>query len=366
MANTEDKDEIRDQITQQLSQTPFACSSLTRLSGGTANFVYRGTPSSPDSIIIKHTKDYVASNQDFKLDAKRCHFEEAILQALDGLPSHSQGNITVKTPRVFNFDRERNTQILEDLPNSLDLKNFLLSGWCRDVSASSGRLLGRSLGCWLKSFHDWARKGEQAEIRSFLAQNESMKGLKFYVNYSMLMDTIANFPGVLEESRDVFEEVKTFAAAEMKERDHEDGFGIIHGDFWTGNVLIPNVPLVEQSDTTLFIIDWELCQIGTRALDLGQMIAELYETKLFKNVDCGVWAIQGFLEGYGPLSDDMAFRTAIHVGVHLVVWGSRVAGWGSEEKIEEVVKVGRDLIVQGWGKNKEWFERHDLECLFKQ
>lgn len=72
MASIEEKDEVRDQIAQQLSQTPFACSSLTRLSGGTANFVYRGTPSSPDSIIIKHTKDYVASNQSFKLDAKRC------------------------------------------------------------------------------------------------------------------------------------------------------------------------------------------------------------------------------------------------------------------------------------------------------
>ena len=73
MANMEEKDEIRDQIAQQLSQTPFACSSLSRLSGGNANFVYRGNPSSsPGSIIIKHSKDYAASNPNFKLDAQRC------------------------------------------------------------------------------------------------------------------------------------------------------------------------------------------------------------------------------------------------------------------------------------------------------
>lgn len=72
MANVEEKDEIRDQIAQELSKTPFACSSLSRLSGGNANFVYRGNPSSsPDSIVIKHSKDYVASNPNFKLDAKR-------------------------------------------------------------------------------------------------------------------------------------------------------------------------------------------------------------------------------------------------------------------------------------------------------
>jgi thiamine kinase-like enzyme len=131
------------------------------------------------------------------------------------------------------------------------------------------------------------------------------------------------------------------------------------------SVLLPNVPFIEQSETTLFVIDWELCQIGSRALDLGQMIAELYETKLFKNVDCGVWVIEGLLEGYGLLSEEMAFRTAIHVGVHLVVWGSRVAGWGSQEQVEEVVQVGKDLIVQGWNKNRAWFEGNALECLFR-
>ena len=72
-ANTDERDETRDEIAQQLSPTPFACSSLTRLSGGTANFVYRGTLSSTgQSIVIKHTKDHSASNPDFKIDVTRC------------------------------------------------------------------------------------------------------------------------------------------------------------------------------------------------------------------------------------------------------------------------------------------------------
>ncbi|KAJ5986641.1 hypothetical protein N7451_011006 [Penicillium sp. IBT 35674x] len=365
MTENNEKDEVRDQIAQELSQTPFACSSLTRLSGGTANFVYRGTPAStPDSIIIKHTKSYVASNLSFKLDPKRCYFEEAILQALDGLPSHSQGNITVKTPRILHFDKETNTQVMEDLPNSLDMKSFLLSGLAKGVSKAAGHALGRAVGTWLRTFHDWADTPEQRECRSLLVQNESMKQLKFYVNYSMLLDTIADFPDTLEDSRGVFEELKNFAAVEMEKTDQENGIGTIHGDFWTGNVLIPNVPLDEERDTTLFVIDWELCQIGPRALDLGQMIAELYETKLFKGVDCGRWVIKGLIEGYGRLNDEMAFRIAMHVGVHLAVWGSRVQGWGTQEQVEEVVKVGRDLIVQGWNKNKAWFETGDLACLF--
>jgi hypothetical protein len=140
----------------------------------------------------------------------------------------------VKTPRVLHFDQENNTQVLEDLPNSIDLKSFLLSDLCHGVSETSGRSLGSALGSWLKTFHNWASKSEQADSRSLLAQNGTMKDLKFYVNYSMLMDTIANFPGILEDSRSVFEELKDFAAAELKKSEEEDGFGIIHGDFWTG------------------------------------------------------------------------------------------------------------------------------------
>ncbi|CAI7613835.1 unnamed protein product [Penicillium discolor] len=365
-ANTDERDETRDKISQQLSPTPFACSSLTRLSGGTANFVYRGTLSSTGrSIIIKHTKDHSASNPDFKIDVTRCHFEEAILHALDGLAMYTNGKITVKTPRLLDFNRETNTQVFEDLPNSIDLKNFLLSKVSHDLSESSGQALGRALGSWLRLFHHWTAEKEQIESTKILGENKVMKDLKFWVNYTLLLDTIENFPDILEGNRDIFEKVRDLAAAELEQQSHDDGYGVIHGDFWTGNVLLPNVPLTDQSPTTIFIVDWELSQIGSRALDLGQMIAELYETKLFKNVDGGVWIIQGFLEGYGALEDEMAFRTAIHVGVHLICWGSRVPGWGTQKQIEEVVKLGRDLIVHGWRKDKAWFAEGTLSCLFK-
>ncbi|KAJ5960800.1 uncharacterized protein N7479_007950 [Penicillium vulpinum] len=362
-ANTNEQDPTRDEIAQQLASTPFACSSFTRLSGGTANFVYRGTLSSTgQSIIIKHTKDHSASNPDFKIDVARCHFEESILQALDGLAVHTSGKITVKTPRLLNFNKETDTQVLEDLPNSVDLKNFLLSEVSRDLSEPSARALGSALGSWLKSFHTWSAEERQMESRNVLAENKAMRNLKFWVNYTMLIDTIPIFPGILEGDRDIFEKVRDLAAAELEQ---QRGFGLIHGDFWTGNILIPNVPLTHQSELTMFIVDWELSHIGSRALDLGQMIAELYETKLFKNADGGVWIIRGFLEGYGTLNDEMAFRTAIHVGVHLICWGSRVPGWGTEKQVEEVVKVGRDLIVHAWSKDKAWFAEGALGCLFK-
>ncbi|CEJ62153.1 hypothetical protein PMG11_10661 [Penicillium brasilianum] len=363
-----EQDEVRKEVEQQLAQTSFRCSSLSQLSGGTANFVYRGIPLSgdPESIIIKHTKNYLSSNASFKLDAERCHFEGAILKALDGLESPELSDkIKIKTPQLFHFDKETNTQVLEDLPDSVDLKHYLISEASRDMSKTSALALGNSLGSWLRAFHSWAAKPEQAEIREILSRNQPLKDLKFYINYIWLLDTIGKFPTILEDSRDVFEKVRESAAEELKRTEYDDEYNVIHGDFWTGNVLMSSMPLTSDSQTTLFVIDWEMAQIGSRALDLGQMIAETYETKLFKNVEHGVWVIEGLMDAYGHLTDRMAFRTAIQVGTHLVCFGSRVAGWGSPEQVEEVVNVGRDLIVQAWKENKSWFEGHHLRCLFQ-
>ncbi|KAJ6141587.1 hypothetical protein N7470_009977 [Penicillium chermesinum] len=352
-SNRDEKDAVREEVQQLLAKTPFACSSLSRLSGGTANFVYRGQPDSgkPNSIIIKHTKNYLASNSSFQLDAARCHFEGAILEALHDLNPWEAENVSVKAPRLLHFDREANTQVLEDLPDSVDLKNFLISALSREVSKPTARSLGKALG--------------PLPLKKSLADNK-LKGLKHYINYSMLLETIPNFPDILKADASTFARVRDYAAAEPQEDDPNADYGIIHGDFWTGNVLIPNVPPTSQSHTTLLVIDWEMAHVGYRALDLGQMVAELYETKLFKNVEPGLWILDGLLEGYGPLSDKTAFRTAIHVGVHLVCFGSRVAGWGTAQQVEEVVQVGRDLIVHAWNEDKAWFRGHDLACIFQE
>lgn len=64
-------------ILSELSTTPYVCSSVEQLSGGTANFVFRGTLLRPrqdgtTTVVIKHTEDYIASNREFKLSAQRC------------------------------------------------------------------------------------------------------------------------------------------------------------------------------------------------------------------------------------------------------------------------------------------------------
>jgi hypothetical protein len=70
-------DEITLQVRKALEGGPYACTSLVKLSGGTANFVYRGNLVVPlddgtKTIVIKHTEGYVAQHPAFKLTPERC------------------------------------------------------------------------------------------------------------------------------------------------------------------------------------------------------------------------------------------------------------------------------------------------------
>lgn len=95
------------------------------------------------------------------------------------------------------------------------------------------------------------------------------------------------------------------------------------------------------------------------------MIAELYEFTLYRDIKAGLWLIEGFVDGYGFIDDEFAYRTALHVGTHLVGFGSAVPGWGTSDQQENVARTGRDIILRAWQKDRAWFEVHDLAPLFR-
>ncbi|KAF3769968.1 hypothetical protein M406DRAFT_354197 [Cryphonectria parasitica EP155] len=188
-----------------------------------------------------------------------------------------------------------------------------------------------------------------------------MQMIKLNYGYKLLLSRVEAHPDLLQNAKPVFEEVIAMAMAELEDRTK---LQVIHGDFWTGNILLPDEVLQPSKRTPLLVIDWEMLQLWLPQLDLGQMIAELYELYLYKRIKAGLWLIEGFVAGYGIVDDDFAFRTALHVGTHLVGFGSMVPGWGTPEQAMEVVGVGRDIILRAWAKDRKWFESHDLSSLF--
>lgn len=357
-------------VKAELAETAFACDDLVPLTGGNANFVFRGHLAKPladgtTRILIKHGEGYVSSNPSFALPTSRCSLEFECLASLKHLAASTNEWCSVRTPKLHHFNPQTNTQVQEYLPDSLDLKTYAFKHFLPSTPESKKAQcigIGLSLGRWLKNFHEWVAAPEQAKLRTDATANVALQKLKHATYYEYLIQFVDKFPTLLGDSREVFDQVKAMSEAELAD---DATLQVVHGDFWTGNALIPDREITEPVETPMFIVDWEVVSLGVCARDVGQMMAELYMLKLFKDIDAGLWIIEGYLEGYGALDEDTAFRVAIHVGCHLVVIGGSVAGWGEAEDVERVVAHGRDMIVKGWQKDKAWFEGGDLKSLFR-
>ncbi|OKL63122.1 hypothetical protein UA08_01252 [Talaromyces atroroseus] len=376
----EEKDQLALELTRELSHTPYVCSSLTHLSGGTANFLFRGILACPlddgaQTVVVKHSKEFVAANRNFALEVSRCAFEETMLNALDSLPNTTTGKISVRTPHLYHFDQKQNTQILEDLADTIDLKTVLVSPEAGIVlPQSTSTAIGRAVGAWLRAFHSWTAQPAQANLHKEMAVNEPMRKLRYQISYGAFADVVQKFPDIWVEYGSILNQVQEMAAQEYSQSICDQGvedWGIIHADFWAGNVLIPNTPSLDNRQLEgmdVYIIDWELSQFGRKVYDVGQMIGDLYERKHFLNVDSAIWTIQGFVAGYGPLDDAMAFRAAIHVGVHLICWYIRrdpTAPFLEDPKlIHGAIRTGSEFIVKAWKKDRAGFDDTPLACLF--
>lgn len=248
-----DEQALAQQVLHRLAQSPYACSALSKLSGGSANFLYRGTLTQPlhrpeedagtaatKTVVIKLSTDFVAVNRNFPLDVTRCIFEESMLHALAGFSqtiATPSAHTWVKAPRLYSFDREMHIQILEDFVDTTDLTTILESSSVdHTLPGSSSQSVGRALGSWLRSFHNWASAPAQRELVARVGPNEGMRELKCLVTYDSFIEILERHPEVIEGHKDTLEHVKATMKYEFKRPvpEGDETRGLIHGDFWAG------------------------------------------------------------------------------------------------------------------------------------
>lgn len=144
----------------------------------------------------------------------------------------------VKTPRLYLFNHETNTQIMEDFPVTMDLKSLLVSSAASSILTQSvSRSIGRDIGSWLRLFHTWSSASAQAALREQIRGNESMRKLKYMITYNSFIKVLENFPEVLAGHKETLRKVEAMATEEF----HNPAiaavgieYGIVHGDFWAG------------------------------------------------------------------------------------------------------------------------------------
>ncbi|KAI0182410.1 kinase-like domain-containing protein [Xylaria flabelliformis] len=381
----EEKDALLFKVRQVLSETPYACSSLVQLTNGTTNFVFRGELAKPifdeatgnttSTVIVKHSLEYAALNKNLPIDASRALYEASMLDALNNLSSDISG---IKAPRLHLFIQETNVLVLEDFPATVDLKSLFVSPNANGIlTPPLAASIGYDIGSWLRSFHDWVMSSRSR--LKYMGDNHPMRNLKYAITYDAYLKVLENhFPDLLESCRPLLEQVRNAATKEFEkvsnDQDEDHNWGLIHGDFWTGNILLsydlssPDMQL--PNSVKLSIIDWEFAQFGHRAYDIGQMIGDIYERGHFNEAEGAIPAIEGFIKGYGGLDNyDFAFRVAVHAGVHLIGWYIRRAPTAPLgfplERVTDAMRIGRDWILKAWQKDREYFKSTPLALLFK-
>jgi hypothetical protein len=115
------------------------------------------------------------------------------------------------------------------------------------------------------------------------------------------------------------------------------------------------------------VIDWEFAQYGHRSIDLGQMIGDLIEMNHFNPSNNFTDLVEGLVKGYGTTGDDMGFRIAIYVGVHMINWHSRHPSPHRDllNQAESLMRVATEFVVRAWKKDRIWLEGTVLGCLFR-
>ncbi|KAJ4244797.1 hypothetical protein NW762_014374 [Fusarium torreyae] len=240
-------DEQAQSLIRKLEDIPYACSSLKRLSGGSANYVYRGVLDRPipsqdgsltsKTIIVKYSLSHLPGNVEFALDLSRCGVEKSMLEHLKG---SSLASRPVIVPHIYfsHRDSQGNIQVQEDFPQAKDMTSSMRSPVLNGFLDQSVMIsVSHEVGSWLRSFHEWTSASQQAEFRQRIGCNEPMQKLKHQVTYGTFMNILQNFPSILQDNIEILEKVKQRAESELedltsvKEREH---YGIIHGDFWMG------------------------------------------------------------------------------------------------------------------------------------
>ena len=156
------------------------------------------------------------------------------LRALHPFPATDTEGWGIKTPRLYAFYEESNIQIQEYIPSAQNLKSYIIEHFPAGTPSTAWHEMnnfGYSLGMWLGRFHEWAAQPEQVELKRVAVANKELQRLKHLSNYYSLVMAVNKFPALLGDAREIFEQVKAMADAEIED---DSKLQVTHGDFWTG------------------------------------------------------------------------------------------------------------------------------------
>ncbi|KAF9128071.1 hypothetical protein BG015_004402 [Linnemannia schmuckeri] len=352
---------------------------VKKLSGGNANYVYRGTIAKPradlfggrSTVVIKHAADHSASQRQMALYIDRMVFEQTVLGIVADASDNKNNNnkedenietANVKVPRVLYWDHENNIVIQEDAGmKSTHLKEFI-SSHAQPPSPRLAKEIGSSLGEFIARLHLYGFR-HRSELYPIKMANTEALSLSRLILYDQFPKAASKY---MEDQPQFDRDVIDLASKWGGDRLMNEPETLAHGDFWPGNFLVDSAA-AEGNEITIkcmYIVDWEMSRYAPAAMDLGQFIAEAFSLNKYRH-PCEE-LMTSFLEAYCKIYGDrlttMDLKTAvIHCGGHLMSW-TPYTGWfkedeGHDAKTKEVTLIGAEFIKRAWNEDWTWIRQ---------
>ncbi|KAF9280913.1 hypothetical protein BGZ68_006939 [Mortierella alpina] len=351
---------------------------VKKLSGGNANYVYRGTIAEHhtdlfggrSTVVIKHAADRSASNKEMALYTDRMTFEQTVLgivaEASDNQDNNKEDDIIettyVKVPRVLYWDHENNIVIQEDAGiHSTHLKDFI-SSHSQAPSPKLTKEIGSSLGEFIARLHLYGFRHRSELYPGKMANTEAL-GLSRLILYDQFPKAASKY---MKDQPEFDREVIELASKWGGDRLMNEPETLAHGDFWPGNFLIDTTPGEgnEVNIKHLYIVDWEMSRFAPAAMDLGQFMAEAFSLNKYRHPceDLMTSFLESYCRIYGDRLTITDLKTAvIHCGGHLMAW-TPYTGWFNDDvahdaKAREITLIGAEFIKHAWTEDWAWIRQ---------
>ncbi|RUS20649.1 kinase-like domain-containing protein [Endogone sp. FLAS-F59071] len=253
-------------------------SSITRLSGGEINHVYRvcfgeavAEFDYASSVVVKNSLGVLASLPDVKFGIERQRIEARAMVFINSLGVCLDLPITfpnpypqIITPVLYHHDTKNNVLIMQDVGAHPDLQKFLLD---KTTSSQEARDLATTLGAYLSFLHTFTKQ-HLKEIKPFF-ENHAARALVQTAIYGGIREVLekANIPA------DVVDHLTQRANKYGKtgSLNPETADSVLQmGDLWPGALM------VAKAEQKTFLLDWEFADIGNPAGEVGHFGAYLY------------------------------------------------------------------------------------------
>ena len=312
--------------------------------GGVVNYIWRVTAPDGGTSIIKHASYHLRVNKAFLVPLDRMHYEVHALRTIPGLlPGDDTDHLNIQPPVVLHYNAEKHTIQLSDGGSRNLAQSY------RDPAVDV-QAIGSRLGVWLANLH--AVTSSAAVLPTVKAQFNNLTGKRVYrTSLNGLAAALAKFghdPALGERMNAKF--------GAMLDTDEAC---LVHGDFWTANVVVADAASSASSSSSspgLTVIDWELTRVGNGATDVGQFAAEAWLLDTFAasrhsggapDVAAGRGLVGAFLKAYlgeRRLGDEDKIRVAAQFGTLMVYYPSILSYPDGGRQPAEMVKVGIEML----------------------